>query len=283
MTTQSLNKKRTIRNLIIFTVIVFGMGWLGWTLYVLGDRTTDAQGLGALLFIISPLVACVLLRLFGGDGWGDMGLAPRLKAHWRWYFFSLLIYPITIALTLVIGALTGGITFPAAGGWGLFLQLAAAAFVGNFFKNILEEFGWRAYLAPKIFTIDLPDMAAHLISGAIWGLWHLPYYLGLIDQAMLRGYTPQSMVTFLPLVIIGIAVAAIAHNELRLITSSVWPAVVLHTISNTLTLVLLVDGFVALNASTEFLFSPGWHSLLSIALNLAIGLGLYRYRTRQGV
>jgi len=281
MTSETPDKKRTIRNLVIFTVIVFGLGWLGWLLYFLGGRTTDVQGLGSLFFIVSPLAACVLLRLFGGDGWSDMGLNPRLTTQWRWYLFSLLVYPLTVALTLAIGSLAGGLSFPAAGGWGLFLQLAVASFAGNFFKNIFEEFGWRAYLTPKIFNIDLPDMAAHLISGAIWGLWHLPYYLSLIDQTAFHRYTLQSLAVFLPLVIIGIVVAAITHNEIRLITNSVWPAVIMHTMSNALLLVLLIDGFVAFNPWTELIFSPAWHSLLSIALNLVVGLGLYRYRIRK--
>lgn len=280
MSLQTENKKQTVRNLVIFTALVWGLGWLGWLVYMLGGRTTEMQGMGLLIFITSPLVACVLLRLFGGDGWGDMGLAPKFKKNWVWYLFSLLIYPLTIGLTLIIGVLTSSITFPSAGGLGLFLQLVAVAFGGNFFKNIFEEFGWRAYLVPKIFTIGLPDMKAHLISGVIWGFWHLPYYLGLLDQTILHNYTPQSLATFLPLVVIGIAVAAIAHNEIRLITNSVWPVVVMHTISNAVLLVLLIDGFIAFNAPTELVFSPGWHSLLSIALSVAIGLGLYRYRTQ---
>lgn len=32
----------------------------------------------------------------------------------------------------------------------------------------------------------LPDVAAWLISGLVWGLWHLPFYLFLLDEAQIR-------------------------------------------------------------------------------------------------
>ncbi len=43
----------------------------------------------------------------------------------------------------------------------------------NIIPTMGEELGWRGYLLPKL-RLFLPDRAALVITGAIWGFWHLP-------------------------------------------------------------------------------------------------------------
>ncbi len=38
-----------------------------------------------------------------------------------------------------------------------------------------EEFGWRGYLLPKL--LPLGERKAYIISGLIWGVWHIPVIL----------------------------------------------------------------------------------------------------------
>jgi hypothetical protein len=56
--------------------------------------------------------------------------------------------------------------------------LAASVTAGPLLNSALalgEEIGWRGYLLPKTLPLGLP--AAHLITGVIWGLWHVPIVL----------------------------------------------------------------------------------------------------------
>ena len=65
MTAQTTNNKQTIRRLIIFVVGINLLGWLGWL--IAQEGTADAQGLGMLIWLGSPLLLAILLRLFGKD------------------------------------------------------------------------------------------------------------------------------------------------------------------------------------------------------------------------
>ena len=197
-----------------------------------------------------------------------------------WYAFSMLVYPICITIILVIGFAIGAVSFPGllSGKVGVFIQAVALATVTNFIKNIFEEFAWRGYLAPKVHTLGLNDFVAHMIVGIIWAVWHLPYWLGLLDISVLRSYTTQSLLTFIPLGFAGIIVAAIVYGELRMLTDSVWPVVLLHTIGNALILTLLLQDFIEIASSMEFLVTPGMEGVLSIVLFLVIGIGIYFIR-----
>jgi membrane protease YdiL (CAAX protease family) len=269
------NKKHTIRNLIIF---VFAFNVIGWLTYFIatGSDTPDAQGLGLTIWLVSPLLLSILLRLFNKD-WQDIGLRPNFKGNGKWYAFSILIFPLIVATVLLIGVLFGGISvtdFSA----NLFIQALAVAFISTFIKNIFEEFAWRGYLTPKVASLGLNTIAGHLLVGFIWGAWHIPYYLGLLDRIQMAAYTSQSLVTYLPLVIIGMTVAGIIFGEMRLITGSVWSVVLMHTMSNIILITLLVDGHAKVSGNTEILFTPSWEGLISMVLITLAGLWLYRQR-----
>ncbi len=46
--------------------------------------------------------------------------------------------------------------------------------VPNSFIALGEEFGWRAYLVPKLEKL-LGLTPSLIIGGIIWGLWHAPF------------------------------------------------------------------------------------------------------------
>ena len=75
-------RKRTIRNLVIFTVVSLSCGFVGIALDRLSPPQDPMQGLGALVWLVSPLAANLLLRLAGGDGWKDFGIRPNLRSGW---------------------------------------------------------------------------------------------------------------------------------------------------------------------------------------------------------
>ena len=180
------DRSRTVRNIVVFAAVAAGIGWLGAGLNRLLNLKPD-QNLGMLLWLIFPLAAVLFLRALGGDGWKDAGLWPAFRGNGGAYALSLLAYPVVIALVLGAGALAGAISFPRPDG-SAFLSLAAAAFAANFFKNILEEFCWRGYLTPRLEAAGLSAFANHLVTAAVWGAWHLPYWFLLIDAEHLSAH-----------------------------------------------------------------------------------------------
>jgi membrane protease YdiL (CAAX protease family) len=280
MKQQNLNDKRTVRNLVIFTVVVLASGWLGYGLDKLMNNPSGQPGLGLLLWLITPLITAVLLRAFAGDGWKDIGLRPSLKGNLIWYAVSLLIYPLMAGLILAIGGVLGLVTAPNFS-LSLLLSVFAAGLIAAFIKNLFEEFAWRGYLAPKVYSLGLNVYIGHMIVGLVWGGWHIPYLLFMLDRTVLQATTTQSMATFIPLAIINLVAASMVYGELRLLTNSIWPAVLLHTIGNALVDVLIVQGFVRIVPGTDFLVSPGHQSLLTMSVFALIGIVLHQIRVRK--
>ncbi len=279
MTATHQSRPRTIRNLIIFTIVVLASGWLGYAL----DRALNSppeERLGLLLWLVLPLLTALLLRTFGGDGWRDFGLRPNLRGNLRWYAVSLLIYPLVALVVLGIGALLGLVTAPDFS-FSVLLALVAGGLAGAFIKNIFEEFAWRGYLAPKVSSLGLNAYVGYALVGLIWGCWHIPYWLFMLDRAQLAASTTQSLATFVPFAIINLIAASIVYGELRQRTNSVWPAVLMHAVGNALVDVLAVSSLIRILPGTDWLVSPAHQSVLTLIIFVVIGVGLHRARVNR--
>ncbi len=103
----------------------------------------------------------------------------------------------------------------------------------------------------------------------------------MLDRTVFQAITTQGMVTFIPLAIVNVIAASIVYGELRLLTGSVWPALLLHTIGNALVDVLVVQGFARIAPGTDFLVSPGHQSLLTLTAFALVGIGLHRLRVSR--
>jgi len=277
------DKRRTLRNLAIFTIVTVGVGWLGIGLNRMMGSTDPQESLGMLLWLVTPLAVSLLLRAFAGDGWRDLGIKPAFASNLGWYALSILVYPVCVALILLIGGAFGATSFPgfSSGGVGLFLQLVGASFVANLLKNVFEEFAWRGYLTPKFRLLGLPDLANHALVGVVWAAWHLPYWTGLLDQATIQSFTSLSLPVFILLGAVGLVASAVLYGELKLATGSVWPPFLLHTVGNALTLTLLLEDFVAFKGSGEAIFTPGVGGFLGTVLFALVGLAAYLRRSRR--
>jgi membrane protease YdiL (CAAX protease family) len=152
------DKKRTIRNLVIFAIVALGCGFVGIALDRLSPPQNPMQGLGALVWLSSPLAANLILRAVGGDGWKDFGLLPNLKSGWMWYLAALFLTPLVTLVTLALGAVSGAISLSGFSeqGFGAYLHLVGGVFVAVLVKNIFEEFAWRGYLTPRFEALKLP-------------------------------------------------------------------------------------------------------------------------------
>lgn len=276
--------KKQIRNLIIFSVVSVGGGFLGLALDRLDPPADPMQGLGVLLWLASPLLANLLLRALGGDGWKDFGLRPHFKESWRWYLVSVVIAPVVILLSLGLGVLAGASSLTGFQEQGIqvLLSLAAAAFGGAMIKNIFEEFAWRGYLTPRLEALGVHPFLNSLLTGLVWAGWHIPYYLYFLDRAELETHTSLGIPVFIALAFIILPLQSLAYGELRLLSKSVWTVWLLHNVANALSMPLTGAGLVTLqDGFRDALFTPGTQGIFHTLLMLGAGLILYRIRRNK--
>lgn len=265
-----------IRQLILFTLLVNGLAWLGPLLG--GDPT--APGLGVLVWGTAPFVATLVMKFVVRDKTA-LGLNLALRGNGRWYALSALIYPLAIALVLGVGLLIGAttihnVTIPTL--LTAMMPLAVTYFIFAFF----EEVGWRGYLTPKVAGIN-NGLFGYVVIGVIWASWHFPYLREL------WAHTSEGLVTLLPRFIVGTIVSAIVYGEIRKRSGAVWPAVLMHWLGNTIANTLLIGaasgsvpgaGYVAFTPGRAWLGSFGVEGVLMMVIFALIGGVLYR--TRRG-
>ena len=267
---------RTIRNIMIVSVITVGGGWLGiWLNNVTGNTMPPMQSLGALIWLTSPALSGFALRTFGGDGWKDSGFGFHLLSSWKWYLAGILVYPLAALLTFGLGALFGIIS---ADGFDGYLSAAGVMFVGSLMKNIFEEFAWRGYLTPRLDAAKVHPILNHLIVGILWWSWHLPYYYYFLDRSILASSITTSIPVFLAIGLFVMFPTAILFGELRLVGRSVWPVFVLHNVINALSMPLLINGFIKVNGPLGAVFTPTNEGIITSILFGAAGLVIYKFR-----
>ena len=231
------------------------------------------EALGTLIWIMTPLLAGAVMAL------SDPALRRSYATSWlpgrlRTYGVALAVFPLSFAIAIAIGWAAGWLS-PA--GLGAFGGFVAAGVLGTVLKNVAEEGAWRGYLAPALIGRQLSAPWVWLVSGMIWSLWHIPYYVWFIDEALIRPvYDVPPIVYALMTVPIMICWAPL-FTELRILSGSLWPGLVAHSIAN-LTQIPLSMGGLPIAAGRNLLVSP----LVGIVPNafiLAVGLGLWARRT----
>ena len=129
-----------------------------------------------------PAIVAIIFRLLTKEGFKNVGWGIR---RWWYIFFALLVPPTVIwSVVLLIDALKWGTPSNQM----LSFMQSIPFFVSKFIVPIIlgshinstltfgEEFGWRGYLLEKLLRkFDLNT--GLLISGLIWGYWHMPIIL----------------------------------------------------------------------------------------------------------
>jgi membrane protease YdiL (CAAX protease family) len=266
------DRKQTIRNIIIYAILVNLLAWLG---PVLGGDPTN-PGLGFLVWATAPVVATLVMKFVLRDK-VSLGFKPALKGNGRWYALSILVYPVIIVIVLALGLLLGATTISSFT-VPTFLTAMIPLAVTYFIFGFIEEVGWRGYLTPKVYGL-YDGLLGYVLVGVIWASWHFPY------MRELWAHSSEGMVTLLPRFILGTIVFAVVYGEIRKRTGSVWPAVLMHWVGNTLANTLLTgkagEGFVSFVPGKEWLGSFGGAGILVIALFGFLGSILYLERSDQ--
>ena len=267
--------KKTLRNVILFSLVAISCGWIGVGVNQLLGEPSNLESLGSGIFIASPIVCMVLLRLLGGDGWKDFPLKPRFKQNTRWYIFAIAVYPVVIGITLFVGKILGWVDvskFSVA----TYLPVFATAFLPIFIKNILEESAFRGYLTVKMEQLVKNEWLIYLVVAFVCQIWHLPYNLIFLDDAYQATFFPYSKELFVLVSFVVIAVWTIMYTEIFFLSRSLLLVILMHSMKDALN-PLISEGFTIISANKTLLVSPLF-GLIPTLIYLAIGLYLRRIR-----
>ena len=271
--------KKTLRNVILFSLVAISCGWIGVGVNQLLGEPSNLESLGSGIFIVSPIVCMILLRLLGGDGWKDFPLKPRFKQNTRWYIFAIAVYPVVIGITLFVGKLLGWVDvskFSVAA----YLPVFATAFLPVFIKNILEETAFRGYLTVKMEQLTQNEWVIYLVVAFVCQIWHLPYNLIFLDDAYQATFFPYSKVLFVLVSFVVIAVWTIMYTEIFFLSRSLLLVVLMHSMKDALN-PLISEGFTVISPDKTLLVSPLF-GLIPALIYLAIGLYLRKIRKSKG-
>ena len=253
-----MDTKLDIRRIIIFLGFAFGFAWItGVIIYLnggLADSPQIAPGVSlavvlmATAYMWAPALGNILTRLITREGWKDVGLRPNFKKGWPYWLAGWLL-PVVMTLP---GAALFFILFPqyfdaslpyvrqitaAAPAMASFspwilatILLAQGVLVAPIVNSVVtfgEEFGWRAYLLPKL--MPLGGRKAMLLIGLIWGIWHWPViFMGYEYGLAYPGYPWAGPLLFI-WVTFGLGIFL---GWLTLRGKSIWPAVIGHAAIN---------------------------------------------------
>jgi membrane protease YdiL (CAAX protease family) len=237
-------------SIVLGLVIYFNGGLVGSSPFVMAPLANLLMT--ALMF--APTFANIATRLITREGWSNTLLRPNLRRGWRYYLAAWFL-PI---LATIVGGGIYYLLFPSrfdpsmtwAREMGLIIigkdldpgtyfivqvaqALVLAATMG-LFLCFGEEFGWRAYLLPKL--MPLGGRKAVVLVGLIHGPWHWPYILMGYEYGF--GYWGEPVTGLLLFVVFALCLSAfLAWFTLR--TGSVWPAALGHAAINTSAILML--------------------------------------------
>jgi membrane protease YdiL (CAAX protease family) len=230
------DNRKTLYSVIIFVVGTYILSAIG------GYLMYNQNELGGLLFILSPILMTIFVRLTFKLGWKNAGLKLNFKKNYKFYLFGLVAYPLTFLITILLGFLFGTVTTELS-----FDKLVIAILIGISAQIIprtiyafFEEFSWRGFLEPQLQEIVPVNLKRYLIVGLIWAFWHFPLIL-------CTPFTTIPYIIFLPTFIIGVLVATVTYGEIRRITNSIWPLVILHGIANIIAYAIVMNGMFKIN------------------------------------
>ena len=212
----------------IFFVAFLSMVAVPLALIALGYRTVGS----AVQRLLTVLLTAYIFVLHAKPGWKSTVAPLRLGFARNTLSFLriLVLYLVLLALSFGLNPAFGLSESVPGGSLGdLLISLAtilAMLILFGWVSYFGEEYGWRYYLQERLCAILGPRRGV-LILGVIWGLWHAPII------AMGYNYAGQPFLGVLAMVSFTVVVG-IYFSYVVMHTGSIWPAVILHGVTNTL-------------------------------------------------
>lgn len=239
------------KRIIIFIAISYGISIaVALVLFLNGGLFSSYPTLTPLATILmsvlmfAPAVANITTRLITREGWSNTLLRPNFRRGWPFY---LAAWFLPVLATIVGGAIyyllfpsrfdpsmtyarEVGLVPTAVDPWTY--VITAAAYVIPLSLVLIplmfgEEFGWRAYLQPKLMPLG-PRKAVLLVS-AIWAVWHWPFIFMGYEYGFNYWGAP---VVGLLLFVWFCFLTSTYYAWVTLRSGSVWPAVLGHGANN---------------------------------------------------
>lgn len=233
--------EKSLKPAILFLSITFALSSIFYFLIIYSGSLGGGLGQYVMGIMWCPGIAAlitmkILKRNISDLGWKWGNTKYQIQSYLVPLFYALLAY-------LIIWSF----------GWGgfydkEFVEMLTKSFglgpIGNgfiiFFYVVLmgifgtiqsassalgEEIGWRGFLVPELYK-SLGFTKTSLISGTIWGIWHLPILL----FADYNSGTPSwyAMSCFMVLIIS----MSFIYTWFRIKSGSLWTAVILHASHN---------------------------------------------------
>ena len=271
-------RRRSIAWLVVVTVITLASGWLGAAVNGALELPNSMEGPGTLLWLVTPLLLVIAVRIarrtVSPGRW-----TPRFREAWPWYLVALAVYPALCLVVVAVSTVTGLGTLEAF----QFGSLAGAVGIGlaaGLVKNIAEEAVWRGYFVGELDARRWNDWAIYLVSGGVWGLWHLPYYLFFLPESDMRAVLDVPRPVFATLAVAVMLLWGVLFAELFRLSRSIWPLVLLHAVEDATVNPLVIDGHLRIDPQWTWLLSPILGVLPALLL-FGLGLVLRRVRLRR--
>jgi uncharacterized protein len=225
------SRHKARRGLAIFFAIVVPLSAIFEVLII---TTGDFSWLIPLVWL--PALASVVARLVLREGYSDVSFRLGGRRGWRAIVLAL-IFPI------VVGLIAYGVAWVSAlarfaprsdlAGDGaspltaFVVILAVSTTIGTITLTLTaagEEIGWRGYMLTRLIDAGVPRPV--LVSGLLWGLWHVA---GTLTGVYATGPSPV-----LSAVLLMVTFTSFGYviGRMRLETGSIWPAIVLHAAWN---------------------------------------------------
>ena len=269
-------RKRDKITLAIFVFITITAGLFGYLLdQVLTDQP-EGDSLGMGLWLVLPLLTGVVLRIINKD-MTQMGIHPHFKHNLKWYAVAVLVFPCVTLISILVAKITGGLIVGESAPGALIVLLVTSFFTACI-KNIFEEFAWRGCLVPYLEKTGMNDWCLYFSSGLIWGMWHITYYLFFLPDEYFTDISRPMMV------LVGIVLMIFwspMFVELRRLTKSVWPCVILHSMEDAVPTMLFVTASVLQIKETHSVMLDPIQGILPTAFIFFAGLVLRTCRMKR--
>lgn len=250
--TATLDRKR----ILIFLALAFGIAWAGGlVIYLTGglEGSPFAYLILTVVYMGAPTFAHILTRVITHEGWDRLYLRPKLRREWPYWVIAWLAPGVLTVIGLIVffglfpqyydadlgtvkqmldtqAELTGQ-PVPEVNPWMIVISQTLMALILapllNAFATFGEEFGWRAYLQPKL--SPLGGRAMMLAMGVIWGVWHWPVIAMGHNYGL--DYTGAPWAGMLMMIWFTLVLGTLL-GWLTLRAGSVWPAVIGHAAIN---------------------------------------------------
>ena len=212
----------------IFTVLVLFMALAIALSFKAGVLTSEGPVIA--LYMCTPALAALVMLLVitrdgsSREGWKVLGL-HRLGLS-VWWIAIVVIFLTSLAASAIVWATPlASFVMPEDGIGAPLLKFFTGVVLMTLTFSLGEELGWRGYLLPQLSSVG--RTRALVVVGLIWAAWHMP----LIFLTPLY-HSAGNRLIVLPLFVGTLITASFVFGYLRILSGSVWPASLAHSVHN---------------------------------------------------